>query len=59
MARKFTGADVRNWKVITYAGKILNYPASADKAGKPMVDLKGYGDAMRYAKALGAVAVRV
>ena len=57
MARTFTHADVHPWKVVTNTGKTLPYPASHDKAGKPMNDLKGYGDAMRLTPP-GAFAVR-
>lgn len=48
MSRKFTYADVRNWRVVSNTGKTLNYPDGHDRAGKPMNDLKGPGDASRF-----------
>jgi hypothetical protein len=53
MPRKFTYADVRPWKVITRAGKVLR-----DKDGKRLNNLSGYRDADKLARKLGGVAVR-
>lgn len=55
--RVFTHADVHPWRVVNHQGKTLPYPETHDKAGKPMNDLKGYGDAIRLAPT-GATAVR-
>lgn len=57
MARSFTYADVHPWKVINHQGKVAAYPKDSKDAGKPMNNLKGYGDAHRYVTP-GLVAVR-
>ncbi|MFI2563023.1 hypothetical protein [Paenarthrobacter sp. NPDC018779] len=58
MSRKFTYADVHNWRVVNNQGKTLRYPKSHDKADKLMNDFKGFGDATRFTGP-NAYAVRV
>lgn len=54
----FTGRDVWNWKVVSYDGKVLSYPAGHAKEGKPMNDLDGYASANALAFKVGGMAVR-
>ncbi|MFC8037837.1 hypothetical protein ACFUOZ_00595 [Paenarthrobacter sp. NPDC057355] len=54
MARKFTYADVRNWRVVNNAGKTLR-----DGDNKPLNHFDGYRNAQAAATKLGGYAVRV
>lgn len=58
MGRNFSGRDVWNWKVVSYDGKVLNYPAGHPKEGRPMNDLDGYESANALAFKVGGMAVR-
>ena len=54
MARTFTFKDVRNWKVVTFAGKTMK-----NGDDKPLNTFDGYKSANEVAAKLGGVAVRV
>ena len=54
MARTFTFKDVRNWKVVTFAGKTMK-----NGDDKLLNSFDGYKSANAVAAKLGGVAVRV